>query len=81
MECRGRNVSVQNKLIGSSTSVGLWEQRKCHATMWVECLEQFAQEKRRMVTSTQSGGVRDPSVRSTRTEARGECSSRLLETS
>ena len=69
MECHGSDVSVKNKLIGPSTSVVFGSRRS--ATL--RCCW--------MSDVNADGGARDPSVRITRTEARGGCSSRLLETS
>ena len=80
MECHGSNVSVKNKLIGPSTSVVFGSRRS--ATLrraWMSGVTCTREATHGDVHA--DGGARDPSVSITRTEARGGCSSRLLETS
>ena len=80
MECHGSNVSVKNKLIGPSTSVVFGSRRsatlRCGWMSGVTCTREATHGD-----VYADGGARDPSVRITRIEARGGCSSRLLETS
>ena len=60
---------------------GLWEQKKCNAADAVGCLELLAQEKRRMVTSTQTEELAIHPSELHASRRRGGCSSRLHEKS
>ena len=80
MEYHGSNVSLKKKLIGPSTNVVFGSRRsaalRCGWMSGVTCTREATHGD-----VYADGGARDPSVRITRTEARGGCSSRLLETS
>ena len=80
MECLESNVSVKNNLIGPSTSVVFGSRRsatlRCGWMSGVTCTREATHGDVHA-----DGGARDPSVRITRIEARGGCSSRLLEAS
>ena len=72
MECHGSNVSVKNKLIGPSTSVVFGSRGS--ATLrrgWMSEVTCTKEATHGDVCA--DGAARDPSVRITRTEARGGC--------
>ena len=80
MESHGSNVRVKNKLIGPDASVVFGSRRsatlRCGWKSGVTCTREATNGD-----VYAEGGARDPSIKITRVEAKGGCSSRLLETS